>query len=585
MPKIFLEKLKKLTYLSLGTLWVSKKQEVTMPHGRGFVPTGYFPAIFLLMGLLCCVGWVSSVTALPRIKRVGEIKYISKQTFYINLGSKQGLGIGDTLVVKRKNRGIGVLIVEHVSKLSVACRSVLSRSKLKQGDLVEFVVSVKPSQPKVSAPDSLRKRQRKRMSSSFQKTVKRSTRRKRGETNIIQGRISLQALGLDESGGAHLDYSQMALRAGLKVKRFLGMPLNFRFRWRSRSHHRERELSSEFSDNEWTHNVYELGLVYENDDSPYEFGFGRVLSHRIRGIGYVDGGLFSAKMRGPWRVGLAGGTQPSLRGSGFQTEEQKFGIFLNFEEGEHRTQRISSTVAFSGRYHQGKPSREFLYLQNNFWKGAKFSIYQTLEVDINRGWKSDGRHNSIQFSNLFVSTHLSPRETLSLTLSYDARKSVRVFETRSIPDSLFDETTRQGLHTGITLRLPNHIRLSGNFGMRFRKGNLKNTTSASAALSVRNVFNTFASINVRFSYFSTMFTKGYRPNFSVRIPIRRELLLNLGAGSYVYQTGYKTTRSNWVQVDSYYHLNRWLFANLGYRLFFDERLRSSRVFVETGVVF
>ncbi|MFQ5754163.1 MAG: hypothetical protein ACE5HI_19425 [bacterium] len=386
-------------------------------------------------------------------------------------------------------------------------------------------------------------------------------------------------------GNSDLDYNQLAFRSKLEVKKLLGIPLSLRFRWRSKTFNRQKTLSDDIASDEWNTQIYELGLIYENRNSPFEFSLGRILSHRIRGIGYIDGALFSFKMHGPWRFGLAGGTQPSLRGSSFQISEQKFGVFLNFEQGDYRTQKISTTLAFTGRYYSGTVSREFIYVQNNLWKGSKFSIYQTVELDLNRGWKNDMGHNFLQLSNFFFNSRYSPVDFIALTLSYDARKNIRVFETRSIPDSLFDETTRQGLHTGITLRLPYRIRLSGNLGIRLRKGNLNNTLSASGALRVRNIFNTWATFNARFSYFSTMFTKGYRPNINLRIPILREFSLNLGGGSYIYQTITHTTRSNWLETDGYYRINRWLFANFGYRYFFDERLNSGRLFVETGVVF
>ncbi|MFQ5444787.1 MAG: hypothetical protein ACE5EK_09240 [Nitrospinales bacterium] len=290
-------------------------------------------------------------------------------------------------------------------------------------------------------------------------------------------------------------------------------------------------------------------------------------------------------MNSRWRIGVAGGSQPGLRNSALQTSEQKFGFFLNFEKGDYQTQRISSTVAFSGTYHDGTNSREFVYLQNNFWMSKKFSVYQTVEVDFNRGWKQDYSDRSMQFSNFFISSRYSPADFISINLSYDTRKAVRVYETRSIPDSLFDETARRGFHSGVTFRLPHRIRLSGNLGIRLRQGELKNTTSASGALTIRQVFNTWATLNARVAYFSTMFSKGYRPYVSMRFPIKRGLAINVGGGSYIYETGGDRSYDNWLETNGYYRVNRKLFVNFGYRMFLNERLRSGRLFLESGVVF
>jgi hypothetical protein len=124
-----------------------------------------------------------------------------------------------------------------------------------------------------------------------------------------------------------------------------------------------------------------------------------------------------------------------------------------------------------------------------------------------------------------------------------------------------------------------------NAGVRFREGSLNNIFSASSALNVRQPFRTWMTLNLRFAYFSTQFTKGYRPDVSMRVPVTRSLSLDFSGGSYIYQTGRRGTRSHWLEADGYYRINRILYANVGYRMFFDDRLNSGRLFLETGIVF
>jgi len=518
------------------------------------------------------------------VKRLGEVKYVSHQSYYINLGSQNGLSVGDTIRVIRNKRLIGRLVVENVARLSASCKSLNQRNPIKQGDLVEADVRIQSAQQDLAQGRLKKKRPSLRTRAS--RRARPVTRRKsKPDINRIRGRFSTQSLFLNDKTSANLDSRQMGLRGKITVERFLGLPMELRFRGRTRAQHRQRALGNGIDQNEFRNNLYEMGLVYRSSNSPLEFGFGRILSQNIRGIGTIDGGLFSYKINPHVRMGIAGGTQPSLRNSAFQTSEKKFGLFATFETGDYRRQRFATTAAFSGRYHGSTSSREFFYLQNNYSVGSKFSIYQSVETDLNRGWKNSSGKSSLQFSNFFMSTRFSPLAFFSLNLSYDARKAVRVFETRSIPDSLFDATTRQGMHSGFTLRLPARIRLSGNFGLRFRGGGMNNTFSASSSLVVPRIFRTWSTLTARFSYFSSMFARGYRPNVNLRLPIMPGLVLDLGGGSYINQVGSQTTRSNWLEANGYYRINRWLFANFGYRLFFDDRLRSGRLFLETGVVF
>lgn len=518
------------------------------------------------------------------VRRVGEVKYISQQSYYVNLGKKHGISAGDTLLVKRNGQVIGKLVVENLANLSASCRLLFQNPTVRQGDVVETFVLIEIPEPGIRESVVPRSRSQEQ-AISRRKSGSTSTTSGKKSSNRIKGRIGVQSVWFDDRSGSNLDHSELSIHSRLEVEQFLGLPWEFRARWRSRGLHRDRAVSSSVSRNEWRHRAYELALVYGDDDSPYEFGFGRVQSNRIRGLGYIDGGLFSVKLNDLWRVGLAAGTQPGLRTSAFQTQEQKVGVFLNFEKGDYQRQRFLSTVAFSGCYHLGEVSREFVYLQNNFSAGSQFSIYQTVEADLNRGWKTDLGNGSVQFSNFFLSSRYSPSDFISFNISYDARKTIRIYETRSIPDSLFDETTRRGLHSGISLRLTPRIRLSGNFGIRFREGERSNTTSATGSLSLRQIFNTTATLDARVSYFSAQFTNGYRPSASLRIPVLRKLSFNFGAGSYIYQTGSRTTKNNWLEAYGYYHISRRFYANFGYRTFFDKRLESNRIFLETGIVF
>lgn len=517
-------------------------------------------------------------------KTQGEIKYLSHNSYYVNLGTAEGLQVGDTLVVKRRQRIVGRLAVENVARVSAACRLLSQTSTLKEGDSVELLrlqlvrEDSNSQSVKKRNPEGLLAQTREASSSRSGQR-----RRRQVSSNTIKGRFSVQTLTLDDQTTGNRDYYQLGLRSKLKVDRFMGLPAALRVRWRSRLHHRGAPGGGLPMD-EWRHSVYELGLVSSDDGRGYEFGIGRISSSRIRGVGFIDGGLFSLKLSQAFRAGVAGGAQPSLRNSNFQTKEKKFGLFLAFEKGDFSTQRFASTVALSGRYHVSQVSREFVYIQNNYSLGSKFSLYQTLEVDVNRGWKNDLGQKKFQLSNTFFSASVHPAEFVSFNFSYDARKSVRVFETRSIPDSLFDETTRKGFHSGVTLRLPRRIRLSGTFGIRFRKGALKNTTSSSAALTVPRVLGTPATVNARLSYFNTMFTKAYRPTMSLRLPVSRRFFLNTSAGSYIYQTGSVTTTSTWLEATGYFRIDRKMFLNAGYRRFLDQRLKSARLVLEVGVL-
>ncbi len=541
------------------------------------------PVVFLA-GLLSLLTFQVSAFGQTGKRQVGEVKYVSSNAFYINLGTERGVQRGDSLRVVRRGRGIATLVVTSVARLSASCTAVSQVEPIKTGDRVEGFFRKEEVAGGQIGPGQQTKKKSLLTKSKVQPRKPRKRRQTRSANNRVRGSVSLQALSQTDGTSGNRDFYQMGVRSRLKVQQFMGLPVTLKVRWRSRSFSRDN-VSSVISADEWRHNVYEFGVVSSAKNSNVEFGIGRVASNRIRGLGYIDGALFSYKVAPAWRLGVAGGTQPSLRTSGLQTAEQKLGLFLSYEKGEYGKRRFASTAAFSGRYNKGEVSREFVYLQNTFSHGSIFSAYQTIEVDLNRGWKSDAGRSSTQLSNFFLSTNFQPVKAISLNLSYDARKNVRIFETRSIPDSLFDEATRKGVRTGVVLRFPGRIRWSGTFGIRFRGGDVKNTTSFATGLSVQRILNSTATLNARLSYFNTMFTQAYRPSVSLRFSPLRGLSLSLAGGSYIYQTGNRETRNNWVEGDGTFRLNRRWFSRLGYRRFFGENQKAGRLFVEAGMTF
>lgn len=528
-----------------------------------------------LLFLVCIINLQPATGQVLKSKK-GHVKYISQDSYYVDLGSGDDLGIGDTLNVTRNGRSVGRLAVQHIAESSAACILLNSSRSIQANDVVQVWVRNKQVKQQVSTSKM-------EPSSKFKKSAvagnKRRRKRKK-KTNNVSGNIGLQGIMFQDKTGRGSNYNQFGLRSRFKIKQVMGTPFEFRFRSRSRTHDRETTFNPLISGNDWTHSVYELSFLYAVDSSPYELGFGRVLSNKIRGLGYIDGGLFSYKMADNWSIGLAGGSEPRLSTSSFKANKHKFGLFANYEI-EHK---LSSTIAFSGSYNNSDISREFIYLQNNYLLGRKFSIYQTVEVDLNRGWKG-ATGNSVQLTNLFVNARYSPIKPLSLNVSYDRRKLVRVFESRSIPDSLFDETARQGLRAGFSLNLPYRTRLFGNFGLRFRSGDLSSTTSVTGGFSARQVFNTNISVSSRVAYFSTMFSEGIRPTLQLRIPILRKFSTNFGAGGYVYKIGQQTTTNYYLDGSAYFRLHRLLYFNAGTRLFIDKELESNRLFLEMGATF
>lgn len=532
---------------------------------------------FLIIVFLA--GFALPATAQRKLPRNGMIKYISIEAVYVNLGIDAGLIVGDSLSVIRKNRVIARLAVKHIASKSAACTVLWKKLDVKRGDVVIGWGSGPVA--KAEATGAARN-----SSTTRRATKKRPLRRRRAPRhNLTTGYFALANYFQKDLTGANYSSSQPSISGKLTVRRLFGSGVAFRLRHRSRLYSRSRAASTGRPKTEWSHHLFEFALVYDDDEAPVNLGLGRVLSPHIRGVGYIDGAHFAVRVHPNWRIGLAAGAEPENAGTSVQTLRKKYGAFLAYESGTFERARVAVSVALSGTYDHNRISREFVYLQNNLWISRAFSLYQSVEVDVNRAWRQAAVGKKLSFSNFYLSSNVTISPAIALYFSYDARRNVRTYSNISTPDSLFDDSTLQGLSGGLSLQLPWRMHLRANAGMRFRERGLQDNTFASFYYGIRQFPWRGHSMSARLSVFNTEFTRGYRPLLTYRFPINYRVTLNMTGGGYIYKTGTRTTSSYFAEINTYLNLTRRYYAALNYRQYFDRQLQSLQLYGELGMSF
>ncbi len=528
----------------------------------------------LLSSLLLLI----STPMLGQRKPTGEtrIKYISAQSYYIEAGKNQGIAIGDTLKVIRGKTTIALLRVVQASSKSAACSVVLMNKKPVIGDRVLFRVR-----------KTLHKRKMARKKSSRRRT--RSTRQQsRGEKiNALSGYISVQNTWRQAMNGSSAGSVVPSFSGRLRIRNIAGSGLSLRLRHRSRRTIRTHATYPAANRNDdWYHRLFEASLVFESPGSPYELGFGRVLSPYIRGIGYIDGGHFSRQISEKIRVGFAAGTEPDLITSGVSGRRKKYGAFVAHQLGGTGNRRLSTTFALSASYENGIINREFVYLQNNLWLANRLSFFHSVEVDINRHWRRSATGNTLSFSNYYMNANIDITRAFSVNLSWDARKNVRTYATYyNSADSLFDENLHRGLSAGLRLNLPADMQFGATSSLRLRKESARNSIFLSSWLRVRHFPRRGHVLALRISWINTLFVTGYRPMLSWRLPLTRRMTLMIKNGAYLYDSAAGMSKNFYSEMQLHTTLMRAWFIELSYRQYYGTQLESLEAFVEAGFNF
>lgn len=511
-----------------------------------------------------------------------KVKYISAENVYIDGGTAQGLSVGDKLIVRDADKIVADLEIIYVSENSASCKILKQEETIEPGNLV-VVYQQQEKEPAIkqeeeqTQPESLptqyqKKEYKPKSSEPFAK---------------ISGSISAQIYHFDDLSDQNLDFTQPTLRLNLRAQKLWGKDYNLRIRSRARHNQRSRSYNNNIPENEWRNRIYEFSISYDNENAPFNFKTGRIISNHISGIGYIDGLLLQQNVSQNFRYGIFAGTQPEWQYSDFQTSLQKYGGYLNYRKGDYGGFRMESTVAAAGVYHSSTVSREFLYIQNTLSNSSRWHLYQSTEIDVNRGWRKEKAGEDVSISNLFLSARYQISKSVNVGLSYDNRKNYWTYETRSLTDSLFDDFLRRGLRGNVSIRLPYNYRIFSNVGYRKRDGDPEPTYSYGGGINKSNFIIDRLFINLRASGFQNPFSDGYSFNVQIGQYFLRTNYLSIGYGNYYYKfSSTNSTRVNRsVQANGQFYLISRFFLSTQYEYGFGEDVKGHRVFAEFGYRF
>jgi hypothetical protein len=517
--------------------------------------------ILISAALLCVAGGV-----LAQDQEAPAVNYVSADAVYLNVGRHAGIEIGSRVEVVRDGRTIAILEVVHVSSNSASCRIVEQTEAPRAGDAAVFTAVAVPATPVAATAAAA--------------AVATGTQESRVD-NIVSGYVEVQNVLQSDLTGSDISSLQPAIAARILVKNVGGSGGNLRFRDRIRYYHRSQPDGTPLGGSEWYHRLTELSFVVDTPGMTLNWGVGRLIAPHMIGVGIVDGGYVSFAFAKYLRAGVSGGLTPDQIDLSVSSDNVQAGGFVAFDYESARLWRFISSASLMGRYQSGTVNREFVYWQNSFNYYRYFRIFQSVEVDINRDWRRDAAGESATFTNFYIMASGEVTRYASLDLAYDSRKNVRVYETREIPDSLFDDFDHNGYRGGVTVRLPRSVTLRGYGGRRYIDGQRTNQYFTAWARASRLRWRGH-SVWLRYAYADARTVTGHRPAVEYRFPATRTTRIDLGAGGYIYQQGTRTTSSYYADLGAYYTRDRY-FASGTYRQYFGGNLESILFFLNVGL--
>lgn len=507
-----------------------------------------------------------------------SVKYVSAEHVYLDGGNLHGLSPGDSLSVTRDGDWIATVVVDFVAEHSASCRIERGSPNVKPGDTARGRVrfdppAPRPRSPELSAPDPI-------PDSFFNRASRRPLAKLRGTISAVSHRLA-------DASASDLDFSQSTFRINFRAREILGRPYTLTVKARLRHDDRTRPLSSIVPQSEWRDRIYALNLSYHDPTAAFNYDIGRIAVNELGGVGYLDGALVKRRLTGRWRVGVFGGTQPDWRNAEPQRSIQKYGGFVQIVRSGPRSRGFEGAIALTGEYQGRIVNREFVYLWARLRPGPVWTFTQSMELDINRGWRHDRSGERVTLSSLYATGRFTPTRWMTANLSYDNRTNYLTTQSLSVPDSLFDDAFRHGVRASVNLRSRRAWSLTAGGGYRKREGELSSTTSWNLVLSRRAFFSPLVTLTVQVYGFSSYLASGLNPSVRLRRRFPAGHTAGLAVGTYAYDaTGLLEKRyNNWVRGEATYQLPFSIFVAGEYEYAWGDDLPGHRMTTEVGYRF
>lgn len=479
------------------------------------------------------------------------VSYVSGSTVYVDAGRNAGIAVGDTLRAVRDAETVAVLVVTYISSQRAACDVVQGTAELRAGDRVLYRPGPLPPTPTQSTTV---------VPASATTDTEAGWMRRAG----LRGRVGLRYLAALDRTGFGSDISRPAIDLRVDGRRVGGS--DFDLNVDVRASHTTRKPESGGSSKERRTRVYGLSAAWRPVEGRYLVLVGRQYSPVLASHSFFDG-VRGAIHASRWEVGALAGTQPDPDHSP-STDIWQYSLYGRYGSETDVMRRWDATMGLVGSYEHGEINREFLYLQGRY-SDELWLATATQELDVNRGWKRDAGGDAVSFTNTYLSLRRRLRPGFDLDVGFDDRSNVLLYRDRETPETLFDDSHRQGYWGGAHLRFLE--RYSAGLRIRSTQGSsVGDANSATLTLGGRQIARLW-NLRGRVTGYRNDIFDGLLYSASAGCRISRAITVDISGGQRtesVRRGNYDGSTLSWIGLDADIYLGYgWFLALSGERSF------------------
>lgn len=326
------------------------------------------------------------------------------------------------------------------------------------------------------------------------------------EESRIRARIGLDYSGISSSGSTPGRSSTKGMTISADMTRIGGTSWNLQGYWRGR-------LTSNSQPNEGTlqdylDRTYTLQLFYDNPNSRWVAGFGRLYLPWAVSLDTIDGGYFGRKVAGGVTAGVFFGSTPDPSSWHYRPNQQTAGSFVNFEGGNYDDFHCTSTAGFAADMLKWQLDRPYVFLENGLSYSKYFSVYHSLIVDSPQGDSTDGIKPGAGIGRSYLSVRVTPRQWISFDLSHNYFRDTPTAATALIGTGLVDKLLYQGVNAGVRVEPVRNLAVYTSLGRSDKTGDVHRSLNEMYGVTWKEIWKTGIRADAHYSKFDSSFARG-----------------------------------------------------------------------------
>jgi hypothetical protein len=483
-----------------------------------------------------------------------RIKFVAGNTVYIDGGSNSGLRVGMNLDIRdpqaqapaggaREQTPIAAARIVAVATTSAILEIGRSDGDLRVGDQAELIPQDAATARRnvLSGPDNTIHAADTPIKDEPELTgnVARNSFRPATEQNPqtrTAGRIGIDYSGISSNGSTPGASMQVGMSFQSDFTHILGSHWNLQGYWRGRLNRHSQFYEPTIEDS--LSKTYTMQLYYDNPNSKWVAGMGRLYLPWAVSLDTVDGAYFGRKLVRGNTSGVFAGSTPDLNSWHYRPNQRIAGVFTNFEGGDYDGLHYSSTAGLALTSIKWKLDRPFAFFENEVSYKGKVSAYHSLIVDSPLGASTNGIRPGAGISHSYFTLHYQPVSVVSFDMYHNFFRDVPTALTAIVGTGMVDKLLFQGVSVGAHVKPSRYFTLYGTVGTSAKTGDVHRSLNRMFGGTLNEVGRSGIRADYHYSKFDSNFGNGTYQALSLSRQMTNRMYWNVQLGNQNLESQY-----------------------------------------------